>query len=152
MAVTITDPSLTDRESLERQFREAQIGQELILIVHDDHIEREIAAYLTTQSETPYRNVTVHFTPGLVELGGEVEVLGLWVPATVWGQLSVENCMPEAVITELEIGGFLTPKWAKDYVAGLVYGVLDRYPDDLAVCLTAIEVREGEATVKGLKR
>jgi hypothetical protein len=37
-------------------------------------------------------------------------------------------------------------------VANLVYDALVRYPDDLAVCLTAVTVGEGEATVEGVKR
>jgi len=150
--LTVTDPSLTDRELLEQQFRAAQTGQELVLLIHDDHLEREIAAYLAAQQETGYRNVSVRFKPGLVELGGEVQVLSLWVPATVWGQVAVRDCKPEATITELEVGGFLTPKWAKDYIANLVYDALDRYPDDPPVCLESVEIREGEALVKGSKR
>lgn len=150
--LSITNPSLTDRALLERQFQEAAIGQQVVLLVHDDHLEREIAAYLATQLEVAYRNVTVRFTPELVELGGEVQVLGIWVPATVRGQVMVRDCLPEATITELEVGGFLTPRWARDYVANLIYDTLDRYPDDLLVCLESISVREGEAVVEGTKR
>jgi hypothetical protein len=150
--LAVVDPSLTDRAALERQFREAQADQEMVLLVHDDHLEREIAAYLATQPEAGYRNVTVRFRPGLVELGGDVEAVGLWIPATVRGVVTVQSCVPEATITELEVGGFLTPRWVRDYVANLVYDALDRYPDDLAVCLTAVTVGEGEATVEGVKR
>lgn len=148
----ITDPSMTDRATLERQFQTAQVGQKLVLLVHDDHLEREIAAYLATQPETGYRNVTVRFMPGLVELGGEVQAMGLWIPATVCGTVTMQDCVPEATITELAVGGFLTPRWVRDYVADLVYDALDRYPHDLAVCLTAVTVGEGEATVEGVKR
>ena len=150
--VVITDPSLTDRESLERQLQAAQQGQQLAVLVHDDHVSQEIAAYLATQPEAVYRNVTVRFTPGLVELEGEVEIAGLWVPATVRGQAGARDCQPEVTITELEVGGFLTPDWARDYVADLVYDVLDRYPDDAPVCLERIEVRQGEALLEGTKR
>jgi hypothetical protein len=151
-SVVITDPSLTDRGSLERQLQAAQQGQQLAVLVHDDHVSREIAAYLATQPEAVYRNVTVRFTPGLVELEGEVEIAGLWVPATVRGQAGARDCQPEVTITELEVGGFLTPDWARDYVASLVYDVLDRYPDDAPVCLERVEVRQGEALLEGTKR
>jgi hypothetical protein len=151
-SVVITDPSLTDRGALERQLQAAQQGQQLAVLVHDDHVSREIAAYLATQPEAVYRNVTVRFTPGLVELEGEVEIAGLWVPATVRGQAGARDCQPEVTITELEVGGFLTPGWARDYVANLVYDVLDRYPDDAPVCLERVEVRQGEALLEGTKR
>jgi len=150
--LVITDPSLTDRELLEQQFQEAQVGRRLVILVHDDHLEREIAAYLATQPEAPYRNVTVRFTPGVVELGGEVEVLGLWVPATIRGQVKVSDCRPEATITELEVGGLLTPRWIRDYVTDLVYDALDLYPDDLLVCLESVQIKEREALVEGTKR
>ncbi len=150
--LVVTDPSLTNRELLEQQFRETQTGQRLTLRIHDDHLEREIAAYLATQPDAPYRKVTVRFTPGLVELGGQVKVLDFWVPATVRAQATVRECQPQATITGLTVGGLLTPRWARDYVASLIYDALDRYPDDLAICLESIDVQEGEATVEGNRR
>jgi hypothetical protein len=150
--LVVADPSLTDRASLEQQFWAAQPGQRLVLRLHDDHLTRQAAAYLAAQPETTYRNVTVRFTPGLVELDGQVNVLGLWAPATVRGQVTVGDCRPAAEITSLAVGGLLTPRWARDYVADLIYDALDRYPDDLPICLESVEVRQGEAIVTGIKR
>jgi len=150
--LVVIDPSLTDRASLEQQFWTAQAGQQLVLRLHDDHLTRQVAAYLAGQPETTYRNVTVRFTPGVVELAGQVNVLGLWAPATVRAQVTVSDCRPAADITSLAVGGLLTPRWARDYVADLVYDALDRYPDDLPICLESVEVRQGEAIVTGIKR
>lgn len=150
--LVVVDPSLTDRAVLEQQFQQARVGQQLVLLVHDDHVERELAAFLNTQTNLDYRNVTVRFLPGLVELGGEVRAMGLWIPATVRGPVTARDCLPEATITELEVGGFLTPRWVSDFVADLVYRELDRYPSDLPVCLEQIQVGEGEATISGYKR
>jgi len=148
----LTDPSLTDRALLEEQLYAAPSGQRLVLRISQEHLTREIAAYLSTQTDPVYRQVTVRFTPGLVTLEGEVKVAGLWIPATVEAQATVSDCRPEATITGLAVGGLFTPRWARDFVADLVYDALDRYPQDLLICLESIAIGEGETVIEATRR
>ncbi len=150
--LVITDPSLTDRALLEEQLYAAPSEQRLVLRIGQDHLTREIAAYLSTQTDPVYRQVTVRFTPGLITLEGEVKVAGLWIPATVEAQATVSDCRPEATITGLAVGGLFTPRWARDFVADLLYDALDRYPEDLLICLESIAIGKEEAVIEATRR
>ena len=130
-------------------------GQRMILMLHDDHFARELTTHLTTKPEAIYRNVDVHFSRGQVEVYGEIRVLGWWVPATVWGNLRAQDCHIEALITDLSVGGALTPDFVCEEAGRLVQSELEKVLDGpfetLPICLESVQVLDGIAVVEGIK-
>lgn len=153
--VTLIDPSLTESESLTKQLEAMPVGQRIVVVLHDDHFTQELAAYLATNPQAIYRDVNVRFLPGQVEVQGQIRVLGVWIPATVWSDLQVEHCRIKAPITDFSVGGVLTPSFLRDEAGKLVQSELEKALDDLfkslPVCLERIEVSEGVATAEGTK-
>ena len=154
--LTLVDPGLVSSASLAEELAAMPAGQRVVLHLTDDHLTRELAAYLSTQPQAIYRNAEVRFSPGQVELGGEIRVLGFWVPATVWGHLQAQDCRVQASITDLSVGGLFTPAFLREEAAKLIQGELDKALDvlftALPLCLESVEVGDGAAVVEGIKR
>lgn len=154
--MTLVDPGLASSTSLAEELVAMPVGQRVILHLHDDHLTRELAAYLAAQPQAIYRNAKVRFSPGQVELGGEIRVLGFWVPATVWGHLQAQDCRVQASITDLSVGGLFTPAFLREEAAKLIQGELDNALDvlftALPLCLESVEIGDGAAIVEGIKR
>ncbi|UCC64626.1 MAG: hypothetical protein JSV36_06150 [Anaerolineae bacterium] len=154
--VTLVDPSLASSTSLADELIAMPAGQRVVLHLYDDHLTRELAAYLATQPQAIYRNARVRFSPGQVELGGEIRVLGFWVPATVWGHLQAQDCRVQASITDLSAGGLFTPAFLREEAAKLIQGELDKALNvlftALPLCLESVEIGDGAAIVQGIKR
>lgn len=154
--MTLIDPSLTSTEFLVEQLDALPTGQRIVLILHDDHLTQELATCLATKPDAVYRNVEFRFSPGQIEVRGEIRVLGWRVPATVWGDLRVQDCHIEAPITGLSVGGALTPAFVGDEASKHIQSELERVLgglfETLPLCLESIEVQDGVAIAEGARQ
>ena len=154
--VTLVDPILTSSESLIGELDVVPVGQDVVLVIHDDHFTQELAAYLAAKPQAVYRDVDVRFSPGQVQVQGEIRVLGVWVRATVWGDLRAQDCHVRSPITDLSVGSLLTPAIVRQEARRLIQSELDKALDDLfktlPVCLERIEILDGIAIAEGTKQ
>jgi len=154
--VTLIDPNLISNEALVEQLEGVPVGQRIVLVIHDDHFTEELATYLATKPQAIYRDIDVRFSPGQVEVQGRIRVFGVWMPATVWGNLQAQDCHAEATITDLSVGGSLTPAFVREQARKLICGELEKALDELfktlPICLESIEVLEGVALAEGTKQ
>ena len=154
--MTLVDPSLASSELLIGELDAIPVRQDVVLVIHDDHLTQEMAVYLATKPQALYRDVDVRFSPGQIKVQGKIRVLGVWLPATVWGDLQAQDCHVQAPITDLSVGNLLTPALVRQKARRLVQSELDKALDDLfktlPVCLERIEVLDGIAIAEGTKQ
>lgn len=154
--MTLVDPNLISNEALVERLGGVPAGQRIVLVIHDDHFTEELATYLATKPQAIYRDIDVRFSAGQVEVQGRIRVLGVWMPATAWGNLLAQDCQVEATITDLSVGGSLTPAFVREQARKLIYGELEKALDELfktlPICLESIEVLEGVAIAEGAKQ
>jgi hypothetical protein len=151
--VTLIDPSLLPSEALVEQLDDIPVGQHVVLVLHEDHFAQALATYLATKPRAIYRDVDVQFSPAQVKVRGGIRVFGVWVSATVWGNLQAQDCRAKVMITDLSVGGLLTPALVRQEARKLIHSELEKALDDLfktlPVCLESIEVLDGVAIVEG---
>ncbi len=154
--VTLIDPALLSSEALPEQLKSMPVGGRVVLVLHDDHFTQELATYLAATPEAIFRDVEVRFWPTRVEMQGKIRALGVWVPATTWGNLHVQECHLKVEITDLAVGGALTPSFVREQASKLIHDEIEKILDDLfqnvPVCPESITVLDGSAIVEGTKR
>lgn len=154
--VTLIDPSLLPSEALVEQLDGVPVGQHIVLVLREDRFTQALATYLATKPRAIYRDVDVGFSPAQVKVQGKIRVFGVWVSATVWGSLQAQDCRAEATITDLSVGGLLTPALVREEARKLIHGELEKALDDLfknlPLCLESIEVLDGVAILEGTKQ
>ncbi len=150
--LVIEDPPLDEVDALEAEVIDSPPGREIYIIFHQDHLNREVAAFIQTEPEFPFHDVVIAFHPGEMKVTAQTEVVGLSVGVEVWLKVTAVDCKPAVEVTSLAVGGLWTPQFIKDQIAGYIYESLEKYPDDYPICWTKIEVKEGELALKGVKR
>ena len=154
--MTLVDPILLPSDGLAEQLAGIPVGQHVVLVFHEDHFTQALATYVATKPRAIYRDVDVRFLPAQVEVQGRIRVFGVWVSATVWGNLQAQDCQAKVTMTDLSVGGSLTPALVRQEARKLIHGELEKALDGLfrtlPVCLESIEVLDGVAIVEGVKQ
>jgi hypothetical protein len=154
--VTLVDPILLPSDGLTEQLAGIPVGQHVLLVFHEDHFTQALATYVATEPRAIYRDVDVQFSAAQVEIRGRIRVFGVWVSATVRGNLQAQDCQAKVTVTDLSVGGSLTPALVRQEARKLIHSELEKALDGLfrtlPVCLESVEVLDGVAIVKGAKQ
>jgi len=154
--MTLVDPSLLPSDGLAEQLAGVPVGQHVVLVFHEDRFAQALAAHVAAEPRAIYRDVDVQFSPAQVEMRGRICVFGVWVSATVRGNLQAQDCQAKVTVTDLSVGGLLTPALMRQEARRLIHGELDKAVDGLfrtlPLCLESIEVLDGVAIVEGTKQ
>ncbi len=150
--LVVEDPPLDDMDAVEREINVSPAGREICIILHQDHLNREAAAFLQDEPDAPFHDVVIALHPGEMTVKTQAEVVGLSVGVEVRARVKAVDCKPKMEITSLAVGGLWTPQFVKDQIAAFIYDSLEQYPDDYPVCWTEIDVKEGEIVLRGVKR
>ncbi len=121
------------------------------VVFTEGEIEEMIAASLAQQPEVPARNVRVAIRPGEVVLAGQVRAGGLWLDATVHGNVTARDGKLVATVTQVELGRVSLPpavqadlnRQLTDALTGL---------DALPFQFTAITLGTGRITLQGVTK
>ncbi len=151
--LVIEDPPLNEADALEAKIIDVPPGHEIYIILHQEHLNREVAASLQADSDLSFLDVFIALHPGEMKVTAQVEVVGLSVEVEVWARVTAVDCKPAVEVTSLAVKGLRLPQFIKDWIAGyIIYNGLKGYPDDYPICWKAIDVNEGEIVLKGAKR
>ena len=73
----IADPTLDDLYPLAEEILNSPSGRAVYLILHQEHLNQQIALLEAEEPDMPYHDIAVSFLPGEVRVAGQTDVLGL---------------------------------------------------------------------------
>jgi hypothetical protein len=148
----LTDPRFSDLASLDPEIKRSAAGRTVQIRYQEAALNRELAAWLATRPDLPYRSVYVDLRDGQVVVTCKVVVLSFLISAEVEGELVASNCRPELELSSVKIGGLFTPGFARDEVKKMLDQALDWYPSDYLLCIDEIVLQDDGTTVYGHRR
>ena len=117
----------------------------------EGEIEELIADSLAQQPEVPVRNVRVSLRPGDAALAGQVQISGLWLDATVHGDVTARDGRPVVTITQVNLGRIPMSPTAKAELERQLTAALTGL-ETLPFRFTAITLGNGRITIQGVTR
>jgi hypothetical protein len=128
-----------------------QPGQQFILRMTDAEVTSLVATELAKYDESPVTNPQIWFTKGKIYgLGRLVNVLPIETDFFMVASARVQDGRVQVVIEEVSAGALPLPSGVLDMISQSVNETVDELQLDVEV--TALEILEGEAIVKGIRK
>jgi len=149
--LVVSTESAEQLESRIRQNLTGEPGQQFILRMTDAEITSLVATQLAQYDESPVTNPKIWFTRGKIYGTGRlINVLPIEADFFVVGTANVKDGQVVVEIEEISAGALPIPSRALDTISQSINETVEDLQLDVEV--TALEILEGEAIVKGTRK
>jgi hypothetical protein len=150
-AIAVTTDAAEQLESRIRQNLAGQPGQQFILRMTDAEVTSLVAAKLAQYAESPVTSPQIWFTKGKIYGTGRlVNVLPIEADFFVVASARIQDDRVSVVIEDISAGALPIPGSVLRTITQSVNETVDELQLDVDV--TALEILEGEAIVRGTRR
>jgi uncharacterized protein YpmS len=150
-AIAVSTESAAQLESRIRQSLNGEPGQQFILRMTDAEVTSLVATKLAEYDESPVADPQVWFTKGKIHSTGRlVNVLPIEADFFVIASAHVRDGKAVVEIEQVSAGALPIPEGALNTISQSVNETVDELQLDVEV--TALEILEGEAIVKGTRK
>ena len=150
VAEPVLAPSLADLRA--RLVEGTHSGERFELRISDEEGAESIAWFLGNHPEIPFRYPRVEFHDGHLDAWGQAAVLGWRLSIHGVATMHLENGVPIARLTDLEVAGAPAPGFVLDAIQDALYQQIDLSNRQLPVVFETLELREGEMVGGGVIR
>ncbi len=124
-------------------------GESFELTVTDTELEETLAWYAGRHAGVPLPGTRISIDPNGIGLSGKVQLGGLRAEVSGRADVYLQDGIPALSIVELKMGTAALPEFVRFQIEEQLNRQLMLREDELTVTIEALELQEGQLTVRG---
>jgi hypothetical protein len=145
-----TQPELTTVDQISQAIANGQHDQRFRIVITQQEISDELAAYLQSNPNMAFSNISVQLQPGVAIINGAAQLMGASIGFKASTTIVIVSGRPRLKVTQIELGGALMPGAIKDLIGQMIEQQADLpILADLPVVITQVDIQAGQVVVIG---